>query len=484
MIGPNQDRSTFVPIHRNLSDRLAKTACSISDKLQLSLQRLEATGAFDSGQMRLIEEEFAGVWGSEDSFHHISLLQPGDQIEHFVIDQLLGCGGEAHVFRAHEAGTGKVFAIKVLHNARTSERFHREMKMVQQVAHPNIVTAYEVGEIHGMPYIAMELMQGPDLNAMVADSGPMDWRRSSAYILQVVRALAHAHCRELVHRDIKPGNIILNGNDQVKLVDLGLASMRIGSLEEETQSFNLTRETQIAGTLPYMAPEQAKSLSRADVRSDIYSLGATWFYLLTGKIRVRGKTFSRQYRNLVSKRRFREIPSDCLPPNLFQIYSKMVAYDRRQRYQSCLALEQDLGKALEDLGQNVTSQQLSVLIVEDSQSDMLLAVELLKMANDSLMIHQATCLSDGIEIQAEHSVDLVFLDLTLPDSAGVATVERFRSEHSEVPIVVLTGLSDEQVAEACVNAGATDFISKDELTAHQLERVIFVTFSRHAAMEN
>ncbi len=484
MIGPNQNRSTFVPIHRNQSDRLSRTACSISDKLQLSLQRLEASGAFDSAQIRLIEEEYETLWNSEDSFQYISLLQPGDQIEHFVIDQLLGCGGEAHVFRAHESGTGKVFAIKVLHNARTSERFHREMKMVQQVAHPNIVTAYEVGEIHGMPYIAMELMQGPDLNALIADGGPIDWRRSSAYILQIVRALAHAHGRELVHRDIKPGNIILNGNDQVKLVDLGLASMQIGSFEEETQSINLTREAQIAGTLPYMAPEQAKSLSKADLRSDIYSLGATWFYLLTGKIRVRGKSFSRQYRNLVSKRRFREIPADCLPPNLHQVFSKMVAYDRRQRYQSCSALEQDLGSALEDLGQNVNSQQLSVLIVEDSQSDMLLAVELLKMANDSLMIHQATSLSEGIKIQTEQSVDLVFLDLTLPDSAGVVTVEQFRAQHSDVPIVVLTGLSDEQVAEACVSAGATDFISKDDLTAHKLERVIFVTFSRHAALDD
>ncbi|QDV43705.1 Serine/threonine-protein kinase PrkC [Stieleria neptunia] len=483
MIGPNPNRSTFVPIHRNQSDRLARTSCNISDKLQLSLQRLEATGAFDSGQIRLIEEEYAALWNSEDSFHHISLLQPGDQIEHFVIDQLLGCGGEAHVFRAHESGTGKVFAIKVLHNARTSERFHREMKMVQQVAHPNIVTAYEVGTIHGMPYIAMELMQGPDLNALIADSGPIDWRQSSAFVLQIVRALAHAHCRELVHRDIKPGNIILNGGGQVKLVDLGLASMRIGSYEEETRSINLTGKAQIAGTLPYMAPEQAKSLSKADLRSDIYSLGATWFYLLTGKIRVRGKTFSRQYRNLVAKRRFRDMPADSLPPNLHQVFSKMVAYDRRQRYQSCLALEQDLERALEDLGQNVTSHQLSVLIVEDSQSDMLLAVELLKMANDSLMIHQATSLSEGIKIQAEHHVDLVFLDLTLPDSAGVATVEQFRAQHGEVPIVVLTGLSDEQVAEACVSAGATDFISKDDLTAHKLERVIFVTFSRHASLD-
>ncbi|WP_182867509.1 protein kinase domain-containing protein [Rhodopirellula sp. JC639] len=481
MCSPHQETSTIIPVSGMSDEHLAATQHTHCDKLQLFLKRLEASGTFDSEQLQLIENEYTSLWHAEESFDHIALLQPGDQIEQFVIDQQLGCGGEAHVFRAHESETGRVVAIKVLHNAHTSERFHREMKMVQQVAHPNIVTAYEVGEIHGMPFIAMELVPGPDLNALVYDNGPIHWRQASAYILQVVRALSHAHCRELVHRDIKPGNIMLNGDDQVKLLDLGLAAMRLNSENEETHSIHLTRETQIAGTLPYMAPEQARSLSKADVRSDIFSLGATWFYLLTGKTRVRGKTFSRQYKNLVAKRRFREIPEDGLPPNLHQVYSKMVAYDRRQRYQSCEELERDLSQAMSELGQTVTTKQLSVLIVEDSQSDMLLAVELLKMANDSVMIHQATDLAEGISLHRENEVDLVFLDLTLPDSAGVATVERFHAEDPDVPIVVLTGLSDEQTAQACVAAGASDFIPKDNLTAHKLERVIFVTFSRHAA---
>ncbi|MCA9138322.1 MAG: protein kinase [Planctomycetales bacterium] len=411
---------------------MTRTASNLGVRFELSLKRLQATGRFNQEQLRLVEEEFQRLWDCDDSLHHsfdhISSIKPGEQIDRYCIEELLGCGGEAHVFRARELGSGRIVAIKILHNTRTSERFHREMNLVQQLAHPNIVTAYEVGEFHSMPFIAMELMRGPDLNALVLVKGPIDWRQSSAYILQIARALDHAHCRDLIHRDIKPGNIIFNGDDQVKLVDLGLASMAMPTQDDEPQSLHLTRETQIAGTLPYMAPEQAKSLSRADVRSDIYSLGATWFYLLTGKTRVPGKTFSRQYKNLVTKRKFRRYPPECLPECLSRILDRMVAYDRGLRYQDCAQLAQDLGQSLSDLGQNVTSAQLRVLIVEDSQSDMFLAIELLRMANDSLLIHQATTLAEGMAIHEEKRVDLVFLDLTLPDSSGVETVTRFRTQ--------------------------------------------------------
>lgn len=478
MHGPNQHHSTFVPADRANREKLARTASNLSDRLAVSLQRLEASGAFDRQQLQLIENELLVQSQSDDSFYDISLLQPGDHVERFVIDALLGCGGEAHVFRAHDSETGKLSAIKVLRNARTSERFRREMEMVQQMAHPNIVTAYEVSEIRGMPYIAMELMQGPDLNVLVAQKGPIGWQQSSRYILQIACALSHAHRRDLVHRDIKPGNIILNGEDRVKLVDLGLAFMAMHS-DDETHSLHLTRGTQIAGTLPYMAPEQARSLAKADARSDIYSLGATWFYLLTGKTRVRGKSFSRQYKNLVSKRKFRQLAENYMPESLRCIYEKMTAYDRCQRYQNCCLLKKDLEKTLTDLGQDVSSSPLSVLIVEDSQSDMVLAVELLRIINDSLVIHQAGTLADGISIYCDQSVDLIFLDLTLPDSAGVETVKKLRDQAPDVPIVVLTGMSDDETARECVNAGANEFISKTNLTAHKLERVIFITLSRY-----
>lgn len=481
MFEQRPDRSASPPpVEPHCQEDLARTTYSPTDRLQASLRRLESSGAFDDTQLKLIEQELHQLCQDEESFSHTSMPAPGDQVAGFVIDELLGCGGEAHVYRAHEAKTHKPTAIKVLHNARTSDRFHREMKMVQQLAHPNIVTAYEVDEINGMPFIAMELMPGPDLNALVIEQGPLGWQQASHYVMQIACALTHAHCRDLVHRDIKPGNIIMGSDNQVKLVDLGLAAMQEQQLEDETRTPHLTRETQIAGTLPYMAPEQAHSLARADVRSDIYSLGSTWFYLLTGKTMLRGRSFSRQYRNLVVKRRFRSLPDGCLPERLRDIFEQMIAYDRRERFPCCSNLKQSLSDAMIDLGEVVTSKQLNVLIVEDSQSDMFLAVELLRMANESVTIYEATSLAEGIKVCSEHPIDLVFLDLTLPDSAGVETVTTMRQHSQETPIVVLTGMSDEETSTACVQAGATEFLSKTDLTAHKLERLIFVTLSRHA----
>ena len=112
---------------------------------------------------------------------------------------------------------------------------------------------------------------------------------------------------------------------------------------------------------------------------------------------------------------------------------------------------------------------------------MFLAVEMLRMANDSVSIHEATTLSAGIDVCKGNPIDLIFLDLTLPDSAGINTVTTMRQHAPATPIVVLTGMADEQTSLDCLMSGATDFLAKTDLTAHKLERGIFVTFSRHAA---
>ena len=275
---------------------------------------------------------------------------------------------------------------------------------------------------------------------------------------------------------MKPGNIVLDGRGSVKLTDLGLAS--ISSENDASEQPYQTREGQLAGTLPYMAPEQASSLSAANIQSDLYSLGATWFYLLTGKPRLRGTTFTQQFESLLIKRNFNRLPKESLPEELYRIYRKLVAYQPSERYDHCPSLVDDLEQALEDAGESVGNTDINVLVVEDSKTDMLLTIEVLRRINHSLVIHQAHTLAQGIEAFETLPIDLVLLDLTLPDSQGAETVEGFRRAAPGVPIVVLTGMSEDEIREDCIRAGATNFLSKSGMNAHKMERIIFITLSR------
>lgn len=470
---PHDDPLTVIRSDRNADDRLAQTSSDLtSDYCQL-IDRLESSRSFNQGQIWLIENELRSLAESSDALNRVSSLGTGDFVGRYTIDEQLGRGGEAYVFRGHDSVGGEAAAIKIVHNARISERFRREMRMVRKLAHPNIVTAYEVADFHGLPFIAMELLRGPDLNACVRENGPRGWLNSSRYILQTARALAHAHHRKLIHRDVKPGNIMLNGNDQVKLVDLGLAVMAMGPSTDEPQDPN------IAGTLPYMAPEQARSLAAATAASDIFSLGATWFYLLTGKPRLRGNSYRRQFENLLLKRSFNVLPDNCLPGKLEAIYQRMVEYDPDDRYGSCDEVAADIEHELAIVGEAVEPDVINILVVEDSRTDMHRTIEVLRRTNQSLQIHQARTLAEGINAYNSVPVDLILLDLMLPDSEGVDTVKAIHDVAPNIPIVVLTGASDAEIDEECFQAGAIAFVSKLELTAHRMERMIFVTLSRY-----
>ncbi len=446
--------------------------------VQFAIDRLRATGSFDDDQIALIEAELHKIVGEHIVSQGDACLLAGDRVGRFVIDKPLSSGGVGNVYQGHDVDSGEPAAIKILHNARVSERFRREMHMVQQLAHPNIVTAYEVGEVQGLQFIAMELLDGPDLNVRVQQDGPLSWLTASKYILQAARALEHAHRRELIHRDIKPGNIILNGADMVKLADLGLAAMATESSDAENQLQYKTQEGHLAGTLAFMAPEQARSLASANVQSDIYGLGATWFYLLTGKPRLRGTSFNQQLQNLLVKRRFNVLPGECMPDSLCKIYHRMTVYQADLRFENCEQLAFALEQSLADVGEPVTTDDIHVLVVEDSHTDMVRTIAILRRMNQSLVIHQAKSLSEGIAVYSRLQIDLVLLDLTLPDSFGVQTVAGFRRVAPDVPVVVLTGRSEQEIPAACIEAGATSFVSKVGLDAHAMERTIFVTLSR------
>ncbi len=213
--------------------------------------------------------------------------QPGGmavrQVGRYEIQERLGRGGMATVFKAHDPGIGRDVAIKFLHATLCEDeeyrsRFLREARAAGGLSHPNIVTVHDVGEIEGRPYMAMELLDGESLSEVMDSGQPLPVRDVVIMGIQLARALDYAHARGIVHRDIKPGNIVrLKGTQTVKVTDFGIAHMESTSGNEHR-----TRVGDILGTPQYMSPEQTQG-EKIDGRSDLFSAGIVLYQMLTGQ---------------------------------------------------------------------------------------------------------------------------------------------------------------------------------------------------------
>jgi serine/threonine protein kinase len=207
--------------------------------------------------------------------------------EYLILD-LIGTGGMGRVFRAVHRRMERVVAVKVLPQEATASpmlmlRFHQEIKAVSRLTHPNIVTAYDAGEHQGAHYLVMEHIEGTDLARRVRKHGPLPVAEAVDCIVQAARGLEHAHEKGVIHRDVKPANLLLSALGTVKVLDLGLASIRLSLGEPGGTAAGITQAGASLGTANYMAPEQSLDATTVDHRADIYSLGCTLYYLLTGK---------------------------------------------------------------------------------------------------------------------------------------------------------------------------------------------------------
>jgi serine/threonine-protein kinase len=201
----------------------------------------------------------------------------------FRVLEELGRGATGTIYRAVQISLDREVALKILskkfaERPRQRERFLREARTVGRLRHPNIVQGIDVGCDRGVYYMAMEYIDGPTVGELLRRGGALDPRRALRIVMQIADALAYAHENGVMHRDIKPDNIMLTGDGIAKLCDLGLARLE----KEEADAAHKTHTGAAIGTPHYISPEQARGLPQVDARSDIYSLGATFYHMVTG----------------------------------------------------------------------------------------------------------------------------------------------------------------------------------------------------------
>ena len=262
----------------------------------------------------------------------------------YTILDKLGQGGMGMVLKAEHKRLKRLVALKVLSPAALKtpdalKRFHREVEAAAKLRHTNVVATDDADEAKGTHFLVMEYVEGSDLSALVKKKGPLSVDQALQCILQAARGLEYAHKQGVVHRDIKPANLLLDTSGTVKILDMGLARIEGDSAGRA----ELTSTGAVMGTVDYMAPEQALSTKTADARSDIYSLGISLWYLLTGKCAYDGDTLMAK----LLAHRDAPIPSltavrSEVSPSIDAAFQKMVAKQAKDRYQSMTDVIRDL----------------------------------------------------------------------------------------------------------------------------------------------
>jgi serine/threonine-protein kinase len=300
----------------------------------------------------------------------------------YVLLEKLGEGGMGAVYKAKNWKLSRVVALKVIRKERLNNemiirRFRREIEAAAQLSHPNIVHAFDADEVAGTHLFVMEYVEGRDLARVVRERGPLPVAEACDCIRQAALGLQHAHERGLVHRDIKPSNLLLavsrspqplsSGREMtsggaIKVLDMGLARLERTASDH---SATLTQEGAVMGTPDYIAPEQARDSHRADIRADLYSLGCTLYFLLTGKPPFPGGSVSEKLlkHQLKEPRPVEELRPE-VPSAVAQLVRKLMAKRPEQRYQT----PAELAAALEDLhgGRQVVDEASSPTVADNA----------------------------------------------------------------------------------------------------------------------
>jgi eukaryotic-like serine/threonine-protein kinase len=302
-------------------------------------------GLIDATELEFFAADFAeGVLGLSRALVKAGKLTPyqaaavyqkkshGLLIGNYLILDKLGQGGMGVVFKARHRRLGRIGALKILPPSFARDRsavmrFRREVEAAGRLKHPNLVAAHDADEDRGVHFLVMDYVEGRDLDRVVRDRGPMQVTQAVDCLIQAARGLEAAHTQGIVHRDIKPGNLMLDNAGTVRVLDLGLARIiDAANPFNKTAKGRLTESGMYMGTVDYMAPEQAEDSHRVDHRADIYSLGCTFHYLLTGQEPFVGETvLKRLMAHMERPAPSLRIARPDVPPALDAVYLKMMA---------------------------------------------------------------------------------------------------------------------------------------------------------------
>jgi eukaryotic-like serine/threonine-protein kinase len=276
-------------------------------------------------------------------------------IGRYRVEKLLGSGAMGEVYRAYDPVIDRLVAIKVLRpeliagsgSEHLLQRFRREARAAGRRFHPNIVAIWDFDDDDGMPFLAMEYVEGRSLDEVIRSSGPLVPSRSVAIITQVLSALGFAHKNGIVHRDIKPSNIMVLPNDEVKVADFGIARI-------DASDFTIVGD--LLGTPAYMAPEQLSG-APVDHRTDLFAVGVILFEMLTGVKPFRGKSIT-EIISFMETRGPEDIRAlnPAVPDSLKRVVTKSVAFEPAQRYPEAAEFSKAISEAVPALSRD---QQLS-----------------------------------------------------------------------------------------------------------------------------
>lgn len=279
----------------------------------------------------------------------------GSQINQYKILEKIGSGGQGTVYKALDTKLNRTVVIKILPPELTQrtanfKRFEREAQLCSQLDHPNICTIYDFHEANGIFYIAMQYVEGKNVRQLVAGR-PLELKSALSIAIQVTDALAFAHSKNIIHRDIKAGNVMVTESGQAKILDFGLAKLLEDEVTDDQKGVDRTQITELGipyGTATYAAPEQAKG-EKADARSDIFSTGVLIYEMLTGIWAFQGKTVIDVRHQVLygTPKPLAEMRRDPLPPQLQKIVDKALQKNPKDRYQKISQMRDDLRGVLQ-----------------------------------------------------------------------------------------------------------------------------------------
>ncbi|MHB8542158.1 MAG: serine/threonine-protein kinase, partial [Candidatus Acidiferrales bacterium] len=270
------------------------------------------------------------------------MLEPGDELgERYRIEGLLGQGGMGRVYKAYDKELDRTIALKVLQPELTTDpnamqRFKQELLLASRISHKNILRIHDLGEADGVKFISMAYVEGKDLHHLLREEGKLPTARAQKIAEQLCEALDAAHSEGVVHRDLKPQNILMGKNDHVYVSDFGLAK----SLE--ASAAGMTRTGQYLGTPKYMAPEQVEA-KPVDNRTDLYALGLILYEMVTGEEAFKGdSTLQIMYRRVKEKPPNPKQVNPELPDNLTRVILRCLERDPARRYPNAKEILADL----------------------------------------------------------------------------------------------------------------------------------------------